>query len=196
MELVTACLDGEEQAWKRFVRRYSRFILFIVHRKLKSANFPYKREDAEDILEDVLLTLVERDFQCLRSFQGRSKLTTWLAVLASRRAMRFIEKRRVPGISLDRIMEEGGAPIEAAVENGGLVAREEAEIKEGIWETLNGLPERDRKLLILFYRDDMKYREIGEALGIPAGNVGQFLFRAKKKLRLALERKKIFDDLS
>ncbi len=55
-----------------------------------------------------------------------------------------------------------------------------------VFETLEKLPELDRRALVMFHVDDCSYKEISDQLGIPLNQVGMVLLRAREKLARVL----------
>ncbi|MFN0197811.1 MAG: RNA polymerase sigma factor [Planctomycetaceae bacterium] len=62
---------------------------------------------------------------------------------------------------------------------------------EDVQQVLNDLPDEFKIPLILFYFQEMSYREIAEHLEIPVGTVMSRLARAKAAVRSALEQRAI-----
>jgi RNA polymerase sigma factor for flagellar operon FliA len=56
-------------------------------------------------------------------------------------------------------------------------------------ELLDQLPEQQKKVLALYYIEDLRLREIAELLGVTEGRVSQVHALAINRLRIALERK-------
>ena len=52
---------------------------------------------------------------------------------------------------------------------------------------IEGLPPRDREVLVLKEFEDLKYREIADLLGVPIGTVMSRLYAARKRLAEAME---------
>lgn len=69
---------------------------------------------------------------------------------------------------------------------------EEAEMMEALTDAIEGLPERDKLVISLYYVDELNLREIGEVLGVSESRVSQILSANVKKLRnqlgMAVER--------
>ena len=96
-------------------------------------------------------------------------LTTWLTVVAYRIATReFVRRIRA-------------REVEAAKPVATPPARDSE-----VFETLERLPELDRRALVMFHVDDCSYREISDQLGIPLNQVGMVLLRAREKLARVL----------
>jgi RNA polymerase sigma factor for flagellar operon FliA len=65
-------------------------------------------------------------------------------------------------------------------------AYERTEVKERIRQALSTLPERERRLVNLYYFGDVTMKQIGEELGVNESRVSQLHARAIQRLRAAL----------
>ncbi len=63
---------------------------------------------------------------------------------------------------------------------------EKEEIKRVIIEAINELPEKDKKVLILYYYEDLTLKEIGEVLEVTESRVSQLHTKAIMRLRARL----------
>jgi len=63
---------------------------------------------------------------------------------------------------------------------------QEEDFKQGLVEKIEGLPEREKMVMALYYDEEFNLREIGEVLGITEGRVcqihGQALLRLKSRM--------------
>jgi RNA polymerase sigma-70 factor (ECF subfamily) len=83
--LVMALQAGSETAFAELNRKYANSL----YRKILSIT--RNHEDAEDVLQETLL----RAFLAIDSFEGRSKLQTWLTRIAINLSLMTLRRRRV-----------------------------------------------------------------------------------------------------
>ncbi len=67
------------------------------------------------------------------------------------------------------------------------LAYERTEVRDRIRLAMSTLPERERKLISLYYYGDVTMKQIGTALGVNESRVSQLHARAIQRLRMALE---------
>jgi len=172
-DMVEACLRGDESAWETLVFLHTRLVYWIAWR------FTGDHGTAEDVTQEVFL----RVFRSLHTFRAaEAKLATWLTRLT--RNLLIDRYRRT---DQDRVTEPG----EENRQFGMLVARS-ADHPERVLEAREASDLVQSILLVLepelreqvVYRDlqDMDYREIAEAIGIPVGTVKSRLNRARAEL--------------
>jgi RNA polymerase sigma-70 factor, ECF subfamily len=125
--------------------------------------------EAEDIAQDALLRAWRRR-STLRDSERRNQ---WLATIVRNEAFR--QHARVRPDLTSAIEFREGAEDEAV-----LATVETADLQAA----LEGLSERDRKLLEMKYEEDLTQATIARRLGIPEGTVKVRLHRARNKLRL------------
>lgn len=172
-EIVEACRCGDDSAWETLVRQHSRLVYAIAYR------FTGNHAAAEDLTQETFL----RVFRSLGTFRAaEASLATWLTRLTRNL---LIDYYRSTG--QDRLTESspGHREFEYLTARAAdhperiLAAREAAELVQSILMVLE--PELREQVI---YRDleDMDYREIAEAVGIPVGTVKSRLNRARAEL--------------
>jgi RNA polymerase sigma-70 factor, ECF subfamily len=128
--------------------------------------------DRDDLFQDVLYQL----WRSYASFEGRSKITTWLYQVAVNTAVTRARRisRRPSEVRLDQLAVE--PPARETV-----VQDERAQVLEAAIESLEPVD----RTLILLYLDDISYREMSEILGVSENVVGVRLNRARARLTKA-----------
>jgi RNA polymerase sigma-70 factor (ECF subfamily) len=177
-ELARRCIAGDPAAWGELVRRN----LDLVHRAVGRVLGPAPA-DVEDVLQTLFLKLMESDARRLRSFQGRSKLSTWLVAVARREALDFLEKKGRPA-------PPGPEPVERLTAQDAVDAAQEA---KRVQSALDRLPPRDSLLLQLVCVDGASYEEAARLLAAPVNSISPWLGRAKDRLKALLAEKRCTD---
>lgn len=110
-------------------------------------------------------------------------------------AVRALLSRTVRSVCIDEIRRRArrtSAEAETAPEEledrapSGADVEEEAETRSRVTAVWNALPERERHILQLRFRDGLAFREIAEVLDVPQGSVAGWYSRAIARLREAL----------
>lgn len=127
--------------------------------------------DAEDLTQETFLLAAKNIDQLENPIRAQG----WLLAI-TRNA--FLRQRRVHQVAL--VEDMAATAVESAVESDG--ADEEL-----LQIAIQSLPEEQRVMILMFYFEDMSYKEIAEQLGIPIGTVMSRLSRAKAALRKKLD---------
>ena len=185
-ELVQRLLRHDRKAWEEFVDSFQRLVVHRIRRTADECRFKLDESEVEDICAEVFSGLLSNEMSSLRRFQGKSKLGTWLSVIARRTCLRMLDRRPADrGIGTDSEYDLAFAEFSSAMEDPlSRMIREET--RSEFECKLHDLRETDREILELFYNQEKSYREIGELMGISTNAVGPKLSRAQKRLRKIL----------
>ena len=136
----------------------------------------------EEIFQEVFVNTLKS----LPRFEGRSKLSTWIASIAVHTCYQFIHRtgkqERVESYEswLERRPEPGSSPdVQKELERAEDWRRLERHLQE--LAPMYALP------ITLFYLEGSSYGEIAGILGIPLGTVKSHLFRGLGELRKKME---------
>ena len=145
------------------------------------------REDAEDAVQSAYL----KAFAAIRSFAGRSSLSTWLTRIvtnnalaharSARRRRSRLEESEVPVMDDYREMLMRGS-MSASPEHA--VAR--GQIRQIVGDAINQLPAPFRTVFVLRQIEELEVSEVAEKLGIPAATVKTRYLRARRRLQRLL----------
>jgi len=140
------------------------------------------KEDAEDALQDGLLSAYTK----LRSFQGRSRFSTWLTRVVLNSAL--MTRRRLYAhreLSLDQIIENGVPPWAAMADLESPDPEQNfarVENREVLKEGMSRLPSMLRSALDLQDIQDLSTREAAAVEGVNVSVIKSRIFRARRKL--------------
>ena len=172
---VRRCLRGDEQAFAEIVDRYKVMVYSIVARVVQDS------EVAEDLAQEVFL----RVYRGLRSFRGKSKLSTWIYKIAYRVCLEELKRphRRHPITSLDGVSDDAEREPTRELVYAADAAFDQIDLSESMDHWLGTLPPHYRMAITLYYLGDRSYLEIAEVMGVPIGTVKTYLHRAKRALK-------------
>lgn len=172
-QLFEQFIRGDETAFEGLVDRYHKQIYVFLVR------FTGRPELADDLTQETFIKV----HQAAASFDLDKKFRPWVFAIAANKARDML---RSIGRSLHPVSIEAGRtdedrslidiiPSDQEVPEVGLMERERA---ESVKTAVMTLPENLREVLLLAYYEDMQYKEIAEALGIPLGTVKSRLHKA------------------
>ncbi len=180
-QLVEAHRRGEPDAIGTLLEAYQRRVYGICYRMVRH------EQDARDLTQDALLRII----QGLDTYDGRSKLSTWVIRVTMNTCLSHLRKQRLRRHgSLEGGSENAAAgPVDprskGELSPGGRV--ELTEMKSVLGRSLLCLDPDMRAVLVLRDMQELEYQHIANALEIPVGTVKSRLFRARLALRNAVE---------
>ncbi|HNP19637.1 MAG TPA: sigma-70 family RNA polymerase sigma factor [Fulvivirga sp.] len=174
-DLVRQVLNGHKASFEILIKRYQKLVAHMVGRVIS------RQEDHEEICQDVFV----RVFEKLNEFKFESKLSTWIATIAYRLSINFINKNQLK--LADPEMAEILFNKNYIEELSPGKRMEMQDSAEHIQEMVMLLPVQFRVVLTLFHLEEMSYPEIEEVTGMPIGTIKSYLFRGRKLLKEKME---------
>lgn len=186
-ELLQGCIRGDAGARRRFVDEYSGIVSFGVSVIFQQFGRPSRKEEIEDLSQEVFLALFDQDARKLRQYQGRNgcSLASWIRVVANRLT---IDRLRKEGrtISLDDPMNAEATKIRETRPDaapGPEPQVEEAMRAARVREMIDDLPPKDKLFVKLFYFQGMPIEEVAETIGVTTNAAYVRKMRLHEKLR-------------
>ncbi len=179
--LIERAKAQDETAFDQIVALYSDRLYNYILRMVGNP------QDAEDVLQEVFL----RAYQGLPSFDGRSKLNTWLFQIATNLCIDFYRRRgrRVQTVPfqasssewLDTEAEE--IEFEDTQTPNPMEALLDKELQQVVERALEALSPKLKTVLLLYDVEGLSYEEIAQALRIPMGTVKSRLHLARSEVQ-------------
>jgi len=174
--LIKRAQKGDHEAFALLVTEHQRYVYNLALRVLKN------EEEALDLAQETFV----RAWTAFPNFRGQSQFRTWLY-----RIVTNLCYNRLP--NLRRSLNDLGDDVISEIPETDIAfdnpahGSESRELRSYLHKAIEELDENYRLLISLRYQSELSYEEIANTLNLPLGTVKTGLFRAKEKLRLALE---------
>lgn len=179
-DLLKRCRKGDQAAWNELVDRYQRLIFAIPRRAGLSD------EQAEDVFQDVFVTLFEK----LDEIEQPDRIRSWLVTTAKFKTwavVRGARNIRTPETAEEMENEMASIPDAAPLADAQLIELEQQHL---IRTALAQLEERCRTILSMIYlkAQAASYAEVAREIGVGETSISPLRSRCLKKLEKLLNR--------
>ena len=166
---IDLVLSGDQSAYAMLVAKHKNLVYSIA---LKILN---NREDAEEIAQDCFIKV----FHALKSFEKKSKFSTWLYRIAYNTAISRTRKKRLELVPMDDYVVHNYTEDEISQGFGEIDPEEQ---KAMVNRAIERLSPDENLLITLFYKGDNSIEDISNITGLSMSNVKVRLHRIRKKL--------------
>jgi RNA polymerase sigma factor (sigma-70 family) len=146
-----------------------------------SLHYVQNREDAEEITQDIFITVYEK----LPEFRAEAKISTWLYRITVNRCIDFerTRKRKKRFAFISSIFGQNNNIMIDVPEfnHPGILMEQQEEMKQ-IFNALNRLPERQKTVIILLKIEEKSQAETAAIMSIGIKAVESLYQRAKNNL--------------
>jgi RNA polymerase sigma-70 factor (ECF subfamily) len=170
---VAKAKGGDQEAFRHLVDRHSRSIYRLAFRMTGRA------EDAEDVVQETLV----RAYRQLGRFEARANFGTWLYRIGFNCSIDYMRARptresAAPADTLERLPVAQGPDVDDLVFASEIGAR--------VQEALQELSPQERAAFLMRHYHGCSIEEICQALDLKSNAAKHSIFRAVKKMRVAL----------
>ena len=169
LQLIARISEGDVAAFEDLYRAYhpamTRFVANLVRRPTMIA----------EVVNDTMMVVWEKG----GSFNGASKLSTWMFAIAYRKAMRALRR-------FDEAVEDHQADNRPALDLTPEEASTQSRAGRLLATAMASLSDDHRTVVNLTYFHEMDYREIASIMGCPVDTVKTRMFHARRHLRRLL----------
>lgn len=166
-ELIKRFVGGEERAFNEIVGIYQKRLYYGIRRYIK------QHDDADEVLQNVFIKI----YKGLKNFKGDSSLFTWMFRIAINESFTFLKIKKVREfVSIDDAIEvedKSDAPNEVLEKN---------EMRIKLENVIEKLPEKQKKVFMMRYYDELSFNEISAILNTSVGGLKANYFHAIKKI--------------
>lgn len=179
VSLVERAKAGDTEAFRVLVERHTRSVFRLAFRLTGNEH------DADEVVQDAMI----KAYRQLHRFEARATFSTWLYRIASNCAVDLLRARPRRFESLDQAEgDDGPAPLNATDAEPSaerLVLSDQ--IKQRIQATLGRLSALERSAFVLRHVEGLSIDEISQQLNLKTNATKHSIFRAVRKMRVALE---------
>ena len=170
VRLLAGVAAGELPAFEALYRCYHPRLTRFLERMTRRPGM------VEELLNDTMLVVWRR----AATYNGRSKVSTWVFAIAYRKALKALQR-------LDEAVDGDGVEDTAADSH---VQPEhhlgQRQLHAVLMRALQGLSAEHRAVVDLTYFHGMGYREIADVVECPVDTVKTRMFHARRRLKLLL----------
>lgn len=177
-EIAVLVQSGDIGSFSFLVERYEEKL------KRYARKFLNNPDDIADVIQETLI----KTYINIRGFDGDKKFSPWIYRIAHNELVNALKKKgRNPLLFFDA---DTFFPHPVSDEETDKKIKED-EIKKILDKCLNEISFKYREPLLLFYIEELSYKEIAEVMRVPVSTVGVRLKRGKKMLKKICDKLKI-----
>jgi RNA polymerase sigma-70 factor (ECF subfamily) len=176
-EIAKEVQGGSVQAFGVLMKRYEDKLLRYARR------FVSDGADMQDLVQDVFI----KAYSNIKSFDINRKFSPWIYRIAHNEFVNAIKKKvreRIFSFDLDVLLphQVRDQKVANAIDNDDL--------RKMLDKCLNKIEAKYREPLVLYYFEELDYKEIAEILKMPISTVGIRLQRGREALKKIVEKMK------
>lgn len=173
--LIRRAKEGDRSAFSTLVRLHQKRIYRLVYR------FCRDHDTADELAQETFV----KAYMALDSFREEYRFSGWISTIATNLALNHIRRHKKQISTEDYPLEEIIADSNPGTNPDQALANKEVMLR--LEEEVDKLPPDYKAVFVLRMHEDLSYEEIAKKLGIEMGTVMSRLFRARSRLKKALE---------
>lgn len=176
-DLIDKCVSKDPPAWAEFVGRFSPLIAFSIKKALKEYSHTSVNEDAKDILQNVFISLWNNNK--LVGITRRHNINYWLVIIARNAAIDHLRMQKKEILIEDKSYFENLHTREIIHEKTlQNIENLDAKLKRAC----KSLAPREKLIFKLYFKKNIKTKEIAKILNISIGNITSAISKIRKKI--------------
>lgn len=175
-ELISEFKNGNQEAFNLLVRKYQKKVYWIARKMLGN------HDDADDVVQDVFVKI----FKSLKDFRNESSFYTWVYRITVNFSISFLRRKKM--FDLIKFDEAFPATLKVNTNDNPIVSIENQEMNTIIEQAIAQLPNKQKKVFILRYYNELPYEEISKILKTSVGGLKANYFHALKNIKKYLDK--------
>lgn len=175
-EIIRLLADGktQRQAFTIIVKQYSELLYWKIRRIV------FDHDDADDVLQNTFL----KAWRSIDTFEGKSKLSTWLYRIAINESLDFLRRKSA---TISTTEDDDGMSIANKLMADEYFDGNKLELL--LQEAMAQLPDVQRTVFSMRYYDEVKYSEMSKILNTSEGALKASYHIASQKIREYIQSK-------
>ncbi|MDQ3666458.1 MAG: RNA polymerase sigma factor [Acidobacteriota bacterium] len=183
LELARRARNGDESAFEEIMRRYGPRVFRFASR------FFRQRSLVEEAAQEVFL----KAFTELGNYEGRGSMEGWLTRITTNTCLNLLRSsKRRPELTVSNLTEDESTWLDNKLANAAAERHESSERSSAAADlagrVLQTLSPDDQLVLTLIDGEDASVKEVVEMTGWSASKVKVHAFRARRRMRKAIEK--------
>jgi len=165
-ELIERLCKNESESFQILMDTYSQPLFTLAY------SMVHQRQDAEDIVQDVFITV----HKSIHQFKAESSIRTWLYRITLNKTINFIKRQKMNRLQIGfeqlfNVYSNDDSP-------SGRIELDETSLL--LHKIIDKLPVRQREAFVLYHYNEHSYGEISDIMKISNSAVESLLFRARR----------------
>lgn len=180
--LLSEAISGNRQAFGELCLRNTGMLRQRIFQIVRH------QEDAEDVLQETFL----KAYQHLQTFRGSCKFSTWLVAIGTNMSLMLLRRRKTLRTNSCDLITEDGETLVMEFRDPALNPEQRymmSQTSQKLTHAINRLSPRLRRPLELFYKEELRLKDIANVMGSSESTTKSRLLRARRKLRRSLKQK-------
>ncbi len=159
----------QNEAFKKLLSEYQKPLYNHIR------NIVLNHDDTDDVLQNTFVKV----FQYLKTFNGDSKLLSWIYRIATNEALTFLKnKAKRNGISSESMQSKivDNLAADSYFDSSGIQLK--------LQQAINELPEKQQLVFKMRYFEEIKYEDMSEISGTSVGALKASYHHATKKIEI------------
>jgi RNA polymerase sigma-70 factor (ECF subfamily) len=169
-EIARLIQSGRVEFFDALVKRYE------VKISRYARKFLSDKDDIGDVLQDIFIKV----YTNIKSFDANRKFSSWIYRIAHNELVNALKKRKnkiLPLIDLDIFLPYNISKDDFNKNN------DQQDVKKIVEECLGQLTEKYKEIIILYYLEELSYKEIADILQIPVSTAGIRIKRGREMMQ-------------
>ncbi len=186
-QLLSRARSGDQAAFGELCSRYTGMLKQRIFRIVRN------REDAEDVLQETLLSA----YRHLDTFRGTCRVSTWMTRIGINTSLMILRKRRcMPEVISEQVCGDGQRFESPEFRDPGLNPEQRYiadQTIDKVRSIMRRLPAHVRTVMDLYCVKELRLKDAAAILGITEATAKSRVLRGRKRLRRSLSTKRISD---